>query len=108
VYHFASRCPSPFHAPSYRQLPLQILWKSEIFIRQSGDGIESISFILPNSDRVPGRNSSDATRDKFLRRSIRRVNQIMERAGVDLFPEMPAAQKDSLKTFRATGLWPTN
>jgi hypothetical protein len=80
----------------------------KIFIRQSADDIESISFIIPNSGSVPGRPSSDDRRDAFLRRSIRRVSQILERTGVALFPDMPAGQKENLKTFRATGLWPTN
>jgi len=54
------------------------------------------------------RNAQDTTKDRFLKRSLRTVGDILDRKGVDLFPEMSPELKATLKAFRATELWSAN
>jgi DNA/RNA endonuclease G (NUC1) len=80
----------------------------KVFLRMEGGELVSIAFIIPNTTSVPGRNAQDTTKDRFLKRSLRTVGDILERKGVDLFPEMSPEMKATLKAFRATELWSSN
>jgi DNA/RNA endonuclease G (NUC1) len=68
-------------------------------------GVEGISFVIPNATNVPGRNSSDITRDNFLRGRIRRIHEIRQRTGLDLMPDMDAIEKAALEQALAPALW---
>lgn len=82
----------------------------KIIIRQRGDGtLEAITVLVANrSPGVPGRNSSDATRNTYLRGHINSAHEVRERVGLDLLPTMPAWQRQQLEQTVASGLWPTN
>lgn len=64
--------------------------------------------LVPNLATVPGRTSSDATRDAFLRQRIISAGEIRQRTGRDHLPGLPAAQKAQLEGAIASNLWPVN
>jgi hypothetical protein len=61
--------------------------------------------VIPNATNVPGRNSSDTSRDNFLRGRIRRIHEIRQRTGFDLRPDMDAVAKAALEQALPPALW---
>ncbi len=81
----------------------------KLVIRESPPGtLEAITVLVPNLANVPGRTSSDATRDTFLRQRIVSAAEIRQRTGRDHLPVLPAAQKTLLEAAVASDLWPVN
>jgi hypothetical protein len=70
--------------------------------------LETITVLVPNLSNVPGRNSSDATKDAFLRQRIISAGEIRHRTGRDHLPMLPADRKEQLEAAVASDLWPVN
>jgi DNA/RNA endonuclease G (NUC1) len=81
----------------------------KLIIREPSPGtLEAITLLVPNLANVPGRTSSDATRDAFLRQRIISAGEIRQRTGRDHLPALPASQKAQLEAVVASDLWPVN
>jgi len=80
----------------------------KIILREQGGELQSITFIIPNGEGVPGRNATDERKDRYLKRRLRTEGEVMERIGLDLLPQLSATSKEALKKAVASELWPRN
>jgi endonuclease G len=81
----------------------------KLVIREPSPGtLEAITVLVPNLSNVPGRNSTDATKDAFLRQRIISAQEIRQRTGRDHLPMLPADRKEQLEAAVASDLWPVN
>lgn len=81
----------------------------KILLHQTTGGEwETITFILPNDSQVPGRSTSNATRDTYLGGRLTSIQDIRLRSGLDLLPDFPAAANAVLEQAVASEMWPKN
>jgi DNA/RNA endonuclease G (NUC1) len=81
----------------------------KVVIREPAPGtLEAITVLVPNLANVPGRTSTDAARDAFLRQRIISAGEIRQRTGRDHLPMLSVSQKAQLEAEIASDLWPVN